>query len=146
MLPFNFFFLILNKPTNQPLLTKQNFYKILGVSRDADDREIKKAYRLAAKEWHPDKWHSTGEEEKETAEVKFKEIGEAYAILSDPTKRRKYDMGVLDGESDHQAHDPFEGGGGFGGFGGMGGMGGMGGGHPFFQSAGGGGNSYTFRF
>eukprot|EP01060_Flectonema_neradi_P010377 TRINITY_DN17457_c1_g1_i1.p1 TRINITY_DN17457_c1_g1~~TRINITY_DN17457_c1_g1_i1.p1 ORF type:complete len:485 (+),score=97.63 TRINITY_DN17457_c1_g1_i1:48-1457(+) len=116
---------------------RKNFYKILGVSRDADDREIKKAYRLAAKEWHPDKWHSSGDEEKDAAEIKFKEIGEAYAILSDPTKRRKYDMGVLDGESDHQAHDPFEGGHPFGG--------GFGGGHPFFQSAGG-GNTFTFRF
>ncbi|KAJ9442054.1 DnaJ-like protein subfamily C member 7-like protein [Diplonema papillatum] len=93
---------------------RKNFYKILGVSRDADDREIKKAYRAAAMEWHPDKWHTASDEEKETAEAKFKEIGEAFAILSDPQKRRKYDMGVIDGESDHQVEeDPF---GGFGGF------------------------------
>eukprot|EP01061_Rhynchopus_euleeides_P020694 TRINITY_DN3360_c0_g1_i1.p1 TRINITY_DN3360_c0_g1~~TRINITY_DN3360_c0_g1_i1.p1 ORF type:complete len:489 (+),score=205.31 TRINITY_DN3360_c0_g1_i1:95-1561(+) len=123
---------------------RKNFYKILGVSRDAEDREIKRAYYVAAKEWHPDKWQSTSEEEKEKAEAKFKEIGEAWAILSDPTKRRKYDMGVLDGESDHQAQeDPF---------GGMGGMGGHpfgGGGHPFFNMGGGmprGGQSFHFGF
>ena len=88
---------------------------------------------MSAKEWHPDKWQSSGEEERLKAEEKFKEIGEAWTILSDPTKRRKYDMGVLDGESDHQTQeDPFGGMGGMGGmpfsFGGMGGMGGMGGG------------------
>eukprot|EP01064_Diplonema_japonicum_P028578 TRINITY_DN440_c2_g2_i1.p1 TRINITY_DN440_c2_g2~~TRINITY_DN440_c2_g2_i1.p1 ORF type:complete len:477 (+),score=159.73 TRINITY_DN440_c2_g2_i1:36-1466(+) len=125
---------------------RKNFYKILGVSRDASDREIKKAYHLSAKEWHPDKWNSSSEEEKETAEAKFKEIGEAFAILSDPNKRRKYDMGVLDGESDHQAQeDPF---GGMGGMDGMGGVpmsfftqGGMGGG-----MGGGGHRHFNFSF
>ena len=70
---------------------QKDYYKILGVSRKASGKEIKKAYREQALVWHPDK-HS-GEEEKEKAEVKFQLVAEAYEILSDDEKRAAYDRG-----------------------------------------------------
>lgn len=73
--------------------SRKDYYKILGVSRDATESDIKKAYRKLALQHHPDK--NSGDSE---AEVKFKEIGEAYAILGDPAKKQRYDSGVdLDG-------------------------------------------------
>jgi len=66
--------------------TKRDYYEILGVSKDASDDEIRKAYRKLAHKYHPDK--TGGDKE---AEEKFKEIGEAYAVLSDPQKRAQYD-------------------------------------------------------
>ncbi|MDO4258150.1 MAG: J domain-containing protein [Actinomycetaceae bacterium] len=69
----------------QDWLTK-DFYATLGVAKDADDATIKKAYRKLARKWHPDQ--NPGDAK---AEEKFKEIGEAYAILSDPTQRQQYD-------------------------------------------------------
>jgi DnaJ-class molecular chaperone len=65
----------------------KNYYDILGISKDADETEIKKAYRKLAIKWHPDK----NPENKEEAEEKFKEISDAYSILSDPNKRNTYD-------------------------------------------------------
>lgn len=65
----------------------KDYYKILGVPRDATQEEIKKAYRRLAMKYHPDK--NKGSKE---AEEKFKEINEAYAVLSDPEKRRLYDL------------------------------------------------------
>lgn len=67
--------------------SKRDYYEVLGVSRDADDAAIKKAYRSLAKKYHPD----TNEGDKE-AEAKFKEASEAYAVLSDAEKRRQYDQ------------------------------------------------------
>lgn len=64
----------------------KDYYAILGVSRDAGDAEIKKAFRTLARKHHPDVAR-----DKKAAEEKFKEINEAYEVLSDPTKRRKYD-------------------------------------------------------
>ncbi|GMT18920.1 hypothetical protein PFISCL1PPCAC_10217 [Pristionchus fissidentatus] len=64
-------------------------YTVLGVSRDADEAAIKKAYRKLALQWHPDK-HSE-EEQKEAAEKTFKKIAHAYEILSDKTRRRELD-------------------------------------------------------
>ena len=83
--------------------TKRDYYEVLGVSRDADEAAIKKAYRALAKKYHPDM--NPGDKE---AEKKFKEASEAYAVLSDAEKRRQYDQ---------FGHAAFEGGaGGFGGF------------------------------
>jgi len=66
----------------------QDYYRILGVARDADAETIKKAYRKLAFEWHPDRHQG---EAKEGAETKFKRISEAYEVLSDPDKRKRYD-------------------------------------------------------
>lgn len=64
----------------------KDFYATLGVAKDADDAAIKKAYRKLARQWHPDQ--NPGDS---TAEEKFKEIGEAYSVLSDPEQRKQYD-------------------------------------------------------
>lgn len=77
-------------------MENKDFYDILGVNRDASEEEIKKAYKKAAMQWHPDRWVSGTEEEKKTAEEKFKAISEAYEVLSDPQKRSTYDNGGMD--------------------------------------------------
>src|SRR5262245_60068876 len=64
----------------------KDYYKILGVERGADEKEIKKDFRKLAQQYHPDK--NPGDK---AAEAKFKEINEAYTVLSDPDKRSKYD-------------------------------------------------------
>jgi molecular chaperone DnaJ len=75
--------------------TKRDLYEVLGLARGADDDAIKKAYRKLAIKYHPDK--NPGDH---SAEEKFKEVGEAYAILSDPQKRAAYD------QYGHAAFDP----------------------------------------
>lgn len=65
---------------------QKDFYKVLGVSRDADEATIKKAYRKLARTWHPDQNKGNPE-----AEERFKEIGEAYTVLSNPEQRQQYD-------------------------------------------------------
>lgn len=149
-----------------------DFYKVLGVSRSASDKEIKKAYRKLAIKWHPDK----NKENKEMAAEKFKKISEAYDTLSDQKKRASYDRfgkavpGMpgggcggghpfgAHGGGQHfsmgQAEDIFRaffGGGGGGPFGGGGGGGipfgmggGMGGGSPFGGMGGGMGGGMPF--
>lgn len=88
---------------------KRDYYEVLGISKDADAETIKRAYRKLAKQYHPDM--HPGDKE---AEEKFKEANEAYEVLSDDEKRRKYD------QYGHAAFDPSSGaGGGFGGFGGF---------------------------
>ena len=85
----------------------KDFYKILGLSRDATSDDIKKAYRKLAIRWHPDKNQDKADE----ATEKFKEIAEAYDVLSSPSKRRTYDMFGSDGfqNSNRQAgHQPHE--------------------------------------
>ena len=87
---------------------KRDYYEVLGISKEANQDEIKKAYRTLAKKYHPDM--NPGNKE---AEANFKEVNEAYAVLSDEDKRQKYD------QFGHAAFDPTAGGGGFGGFGGF---------------------------
>ncbi len=112
---------------------KEDFYDILGISKNASTAEIKKAYRKKAIEFHPDK--NPGDK---TAEEKFKKAAEAYEILSDPDKKARYDQyghqafegGGFGGGGGMNMDDIFSqfgdifGGGGFGGFGGFGGGGG----------------------
>ena len=88
----------------------KDYYEVLGVPRDADESTIKKAYRKLAMKYHPDR-----NPDNKDAEAKFKEIGEAYEVLSDPDKRAAYDR---------MGHDAFKNGG-TGGFGGGGGFGGF---------------------
>lgn len=92
------------------MVDKQDYYETLGLTRDADINAIKKAYRRLARKYHPDVNHDPG------AEAKFKEINEAYQVLSDPEKREIYDryghQGV-EGAANGQGYG-FEGFGGFG--------------------------------
>jgi molecular chaperone DnaJ len=91
---------------------KRDYYEVLGVNKNSTPDEIKSAYRKAALKWHPDKWVNGTDEEKKTAEEKFKEASEAYSVLSDPDKKARYDrygFAGMDGGS--------TGAGGFGGFG-----------------------------
>jgi DnaJ-class molecular chaperone len=86
------------------MATKRDYYDILGVSKTASESELKSAYRKMALRWHPDKNKEPG------AEAKFKEINEAYEVVSNPQKRAKYD------QFGHAAFDPSAGfGGGQGG-------------------------------
>ncbi|KAB5593889.1 DnaJ like protein [Ceratobasidium theobromae] len=123
----------------------KDYYKILNVSRDSTDAEIKKAYRRESLIHHPDKG---GDDEK------FKLLGEAYAVLSDPQRRRRYDMGDEDAMSESPGMDPMmqmnlaemlaqmQG----GGRGGFGGFGGFGGGFPGGPGFGGHGHTHGFGF
>jgi len=112
---------------------KRDYYEVLGVKKDADESEIKKAYRGLAMKYHPDKNPGNSE-----AEEKFKEASEAYSVLSDTEKRSRYDQfghAGMSGQGFGSYEDIFSQGGGFadifselfgGGFGGFGGFGGGG--------------------
>jgi molecular chaperone DnaJ len=118
---------------------EKDFYAALGVPKDADDAAIKKAYRKLARQWHPDQNQGDA-----NAEAKFKEIGEAYAVLSDPEQRQQYDAvrAMAGGGARFSAGGP-GGGAGAGGFedvfGGMFGGGAPGGQRVRYSSGGGGG-------
>jgi len=88
---------------------KRDYYKILGVKRTASKKEIIKAYRKAAQQWHPDNFPDG--DEKKKAEKKFIDIAAAKEVLTDPEKREKFDRGEdpLDPESgQHQGFNPFQ--------------------------------------
>jgi len=93
-------------------MTKRDYYEVLGISKDASDDEIKKAYRKAAISYHPDKEGGN--------EAKFKEASEAYEVLKDSSKRQRYDQfghaGVGGNSGGYGGGNPF---GGFGGFSGQ---------------------------
>ncbi|MEA3248549.1 MAG: molecular chaperone DnaJ [Nanoarchaeota archaeon] len=96
-------------------MTKKDYYEILGVDKGADNNAIKKAYKKLALKYHPDR---APEDKKKKYEEQFKEISEAYTILSDDKKRKQYDS------FGHDAFNQGSGGSGFGDFGGFGGFGG----------------------
>lgn len=109
-------------------MAKRDYYEVLGVSKTATDDEIKKAYRTLAKKYHPDVCKETD------AEAKFKEVQEAYEVLSDSTKRQQYDQFGHEGPMGSN-------GGGFGGFN----FGGFGGFEDIFSSFFGGGSRGSTR-
>src|SRR3989338_3091667 len=87
--------------------TKRDYYEILGIQRDASLDEIKKIYRNLALKYHPDR---VSADKKKEAEERFKEISEAYAVLSDPQKRSQYDQfGHAGIDSKYSAEDIFKG-------------------------------------
>ena len=87
---------------------RKNYYKILGVKRNASDREIKKAYRVLALKHHPDK---VKEEEKKKSEEIFRDVAEAYGVLSSEELRPKYDRGEdVSGQAQNQNQGGFPGG------------------------------------
>ncbi|MDE1463274.1 molecular chaperone DnaJ [Spartinivicinus poritis] len=87
-------------------MAKRDYYEVLGVAKDASERDLKKAYRRMAMKYHPDR-----NPDDKDAENKFKEVNEAFEILSDSQKRAAYD------QYGHAGVDPSQGAGGFGGFG-----------------------------
>lgn len=126
------------------MAAKADYYEVLGVEKGASKEEIKKAYRKMAVKYHPDK--NPGDT---AAEEKFKEVTEAYEVLSDDAKRQRYD------QFGHAAFGPGRGGAGAGGFGGvdleealrtfMGAFGGGGGGGSIFENFFGGGGGRSSR-
>lgn len=74
--------------------TEKDYYKILGIEKnDFNEDVLKKNYRKLCRQWHPDKFANASEKEQKEAEEKFKEISEAYDVLSDPQKKQQYDFG-----------------------------------------------------
>ena len=100
---------------------KRDYYEVLGLQKGASAEDIKKAYRKAAMKYHPDR--NPGDKE---AEEKFKEVGEAYEVLSDDEKRARYDQYGFAGVDPNYAAGGAGGYGGFDGFGGFGGFGDLG--------------------
>ncbi|TAQ87368.1 hypothetical protein B7494_g4333 [Chlorociboria aeruginascens] len=109
----------------------KDYYKVLGVSRDADELQIKAAYRRMTKANHPDKAHKLGIT-KEEAEKKMAAVNEAYEVLGDEELRRRFDQGDDPNDHEQQRQNPFQGSP-------------FGGGNPF-QHHHGGGQQFQFKF
>ena len=109
----------------------KDYYKALGLPRDADDLQIKAAYRRMVKLHHPDKAHKQGIS-KEDAEKKMASINEAYEVLSDPQLKARFDRGDDPNDHEQQRQHPFQQGGPFGGA------------HQFGHS--GGSQQFNFKF
>lgn len=109
----------------------KDYYKVLGVANDADERQIKSAYRKASKQYHPDKAHKLGVT-KEEAEKKMAAINEAYEVLGNAELRARFDRG--DDPNSQERGNPFQG----SPFGG--------GGQPFMFQHGGGQHEFKFNF
>ncbi|GAB0089401.1 dnaJ homolog subfamily C member 7 [Sergentomyia squamirostris] len=89
---------------------RKDYYKILGVNKNATDDEIKKAYRKRALIHHPDRHANSTDDEKKEQEKKFKEVGQAYSVLSDPQKKARYDNGhdIEDSGADFDPSEAFQ--------------------------------------
>jgi DnaJ homolog subfamily C member 3 len=111
----------------------KDYYKVLGLTRDADELQIKSAYRKMVKIHHPDKAHKQGIT-KEDAEKKMAAVNEAYEILSDPELKQRYDQGDDPNDHEQQRQHPFQQGGHP-----------FGGGNPFGGHSHGGGQ-FNFKF
>lgn len=105
-------------------MSKRDYYEVLGVNKNVSETDLKKAFRQLSMKYHPDRQQGKSENEKQEAEEKFKEIAEAYDVLSDKDKRANYDrFGHTDGNTGFNMHDFFNQHGdifnnfGFGGFG-----------------------------
>lgn len=114
----------------------KDYYKVLGLTRDADEVQIKGAYRKMIKLHHPDKAHKLGIT-KEDAERKMAQVNEAYEVLSDPELKARYDQGDDPNDHEQQRQHPFQGSP-FQGFGHGGG------GNPFGGHSG--GQQFNFKF
>jgi len=79
---------------------KKDYYAIMGLTKPSNDVEIKKAYKKLAVQYHPDKNRHKSEAEQSDAEKKFRDLNEAYEVLSDPKKKKMYDSGQMDFEGD----------------------------------------------
>lgn len=104
----------------------KDYYKVLGVAQDADEKQIKSAYRKASKQFHPDKAAKHGVSKVE-AEKKMASINEAYEVLSDPELRARFDRGDDPNDQESQRRSPFQQGG-----------------HPFSQNFGGGRTQFHY--
>jgi len=113
----------------------KDYYKVLGLTRDADEVQIKAAYRKMVKLHHPDKAHKLGIT-KEDAEKKMAQVNEAYEVLSDPELKERFDRGDDPNDHEQQRQNPFQGS--------PFGHGSPFGGPPFGQS--GGGQQFNFKF
>lgn len=120
------------------MAARKDYYKILDVARDATQAEIKKAFRMLAHKWHPDRYR--GDLPKEDVEMKMADLNQAYEVLSNEETRTQYDQG-------HDPNDPTSGGPGGDGFGGNPFMFYQGDSKPmFFQQGGGSGKQFSFQF
>jgi DnaJ family protein C protein 3 len=88
----------------------KDYYKVLGLTRDADELQIKSAYRKLVRVHHPDKAHKQGIS-KEDAEKKMASVNEAYEVLSDPELKQRYDQGDDPNDHEQQRQHPFQQGG-----------------------------------